>query len=39
VKKDQKWNWIEEQDKAFGKLKGRFTKESVLTVLNLNKKK
>ena len=38
MKKDQKWDWIKEQDKAFRKLKGRFTKEPVLPVLNLNKK-
>ena len=38
VKKDQKWNWIERQEKAFGELKGRFTKELVLAVPNLDKK-
>jgi len=39
VKKDQKWNWIEKQEKAFKKLKERFTKEPVLVVLDLGKKK
>ena len=38
VKKDQKWDWTERQKKAFGELKGRFTKEPVLTVPDLNKK-
>jgi len=38
VKKDQKWNWMERQEKAFGELKGRFTKELVLAVPNLDKK-
>jgi len=39
VKKDQKWNWIEKQERAFKKLKERFTKEPVLVVLDLGKKK
>jgi len=30
VKKDQKWNWMEKLEKAFKKLKKRFTKELVL---------
>ena len=38
VKKDQKWEWIERQKEAFRKLKGKFTKELVLTVLDLDKK-
>ena len=38
VKKDQKWNWMERQEKAFGELKGRFTKELVLAMPNLDKK-
>ena len=36
VKKDQKWNWIEKQEKVFKKLKEKFTKELVLVVLNLD---
>jgi len=38
VKKDQKWNRTEKQEKLFKELKERFTKELVLVVLNLNKK-
>jgi len=38
VKKDQKWDWIEKQEEAFRKLKEQFTKELVLTTLDLNKK-
>ena len=38
VKKNQKWNWMEKHKEAFRKLKKRFTKESVLTTLNLDKK-
>ena len=38
VKKDQKWNWTEKQEEAFGKLKEWFTKELVLVVLDLDKK-
>jgi len=38
VKKNQKWNWIEKHKEAFRELKKRFTKESVLTTLNLDKK-
>jgi len=38
VKKNQKWNWIERQEKAFKKLKKRFTKEMMLAVLDLDKK-
>ena len=39
VKKDQKWDWMEKQEKAFRKLKKKFTKESVSVVLDLNKNK
>ena len=38
VKKDQKWNWIEKQEKAFKELKEQFTKELVLATLDLDKK-
>jgi len=38
VKKEQKWDWIEKQEKAFGELKERFTKEPVLAVPDLDKK-
>ena len=38
VKKDQKWEWIEKQKEAFRELKERFTKEPVLTALDLDKK-
>ena len=38
VKKYQKWNWIEKQKRVFRELKERFTKESVLAVLDLDKK-
>jgi len=37
VKKDKKWDWTEKQEKAFKELKGRFTKELVLAVPNLDK--
>jgi len=39
VKKDQKWNWTEKQKKMFKELKERFTKELVLAVPDLDKKK
>ena len=39
VKKDQKWEWMERQEEVFKELKKRFTKELVLTVLDLDKKK
>ena len=39
VRKDQKWEWIEKQEKMFGELKEKFTKELVLAVLDLDKKK
>jgi len=38
MKKDQKWDWTEKQEKVFGGLKGRFTKEPVLAVPDLDKK-
>ena len=38
VKKDQKWDWMERQEKAFGELKRRFTKEPVLAAPDLDKK-
>jgi len=38
IKKDQKWDWIEKQEKVFKELKERFTKELVLAVLDLDKK-
>jgi len=39
VKKEQKWDWTEKQEKAFGELKEKFTKELVLAVLDLDKRK
>jgi len=39
MKKDQKWEWIEQQEKAFKELKERFTKKPVLAVPDLDKKK
>jgi len=38
VKKDQKWNWTERQEKVFKELKERFTKEPVLAAPDINKK-
>jgi len=38
VKKDQKWDWTERQEKAFRELKEQFTKEPVLAALDLDKK-
>ena len=39
VKKDQKWEWTERQEEAFRELNERFTKEPVLAVPDLDKKK
>ena len=38
MKKDKRWDWTERQDKAFRKLKERFTKEPVLAAPDLDKK-
>ena len=38
VKKNQKWDWTKRQEKAFGKLKKRFTKELMLAAPDLDKK-
>ena len=38
VKKDQKWDWTEKQEKAFRELKKRFTKKLVLVAPDLDKK-
>jgi len=38
IKKDQKWEWIERQEKVFKKLKKKFTKELMLVVPDLDKK-
>jgi len=38
VKKDKKWDWVEREEKAFRKLKERFTKELVLAAPDINKK-
>ena len=38
VRKDQKWEWMEKQEKVFRELKKKFTKELVLAVLDLDKK-
>ena len=38
VKKDKKWDWTEKQEKAFKKLKERFTKEPVLATPDIDKK-
>jgi len=38
VKKDQKWDWTEKQEKAFRELKEWFTKEPVLAAPDLDKK-
>jgi len=38
VKKDKKWDWTERQEKAFKKLKERFTKELVLVAPDIDKK-
>jgi len=38
VRKDQKWDWTEKQEKAFRELKEKFTKEPVLAAPDLDKK-
>ena len=38
VKKDQKWDWTEKQERVFRELKERFTKELVLVAPDLDKK-
>ena len=38
VKKDQKWDWTEKQERAFRELKEQFTKELMLTAPDLDKK-
>jgi len=38
IKKDQKWDWTERQEKVFRELKERFTKEPVLAAPDLDKK-
>jgi len=38
VRKDQKWDWTEKQEKVFRELKERFTKKPVLAVPDLDKK-
>jgi len=37
TRKDKKWQWEEEQQKAFDELKGVFTTKSVLAALDLDK--
>ena len=38
VKKEQKWEWTERQERVFKELKEKFTKELVLAALDLDKK-
>jgi len=38
IRKDQEWKWMEKQEKAFGELKEKFTKEPVLAAPDLDKK-
>ena len=38
VKKDQKWEWMERQEKAFRELKERFKKKPSIIVPDLDKK-
>ena len=39
VKREQKWDWTEKQEKVFKELKERFTKEPVLVAPDLYLKK
>jgi len=39
VKKEQKWNWMNRQKRAFRELKKRFIKELMLATPDLDKKK
>ena len=38
VRKDKKWSWRDEQEKAFEQLKKVFTMQPVLVALDLDKK-
>jgi len=38
VKKDKKWEWMEREEKAFKKLKEKFTKELVLAAPDIDKR-
>ena len=38
VKKNQKWEWTERQEKVFRELKEKFTKELILAVPDLDKR-
>jgi len=38
VRKEQKWKWKKEQKEAFEKLKAVFTTESILAILDINRK-
>ena len=38
VKKEQKWDWTEKQEKIFEKLKKKFTKKLVLAAPDLDQK-
>ena len=38
VRKEQKWKWKKEQEKAFKKLKVMFTTEPVLAIPDINRK-
>jgi len=38
VKKDKRWDWTEKEERAFKKLKERFTKEPVLVAPDIDKK-
>jgi len=37
VRKEQKWKWEKEQEKAFEKLKVKFTTEPVLAIPDINR--